>query len=161
MKFLVKITSGFQMLILAGAGLYGKTWTVDNNPGRSPDFTQISDAVASADVMGGDTLYVAGSTTKYLGTIFFAKPLVLIGPGFFLDENTELTGASISAKLPITVWNAGSGGSVLTGFEADHIQISTDHVFPKRPAPASINIWKPEVIFTKNFTIASKYNRMG
>ena len=83
MKFMVKITSVFQMLILAGAGLFGNTWSVDNNPGRSPDFTEIRDAVASADVMGGDTRYVDGSTTKYIGTIFFQKPLVIIGVGFF------------------------------------------------------------------------------
>ena len=128
MKFMAKIIVVFHIMILAGSGLYGKTWTVDNNPGRSPDFTQILEAVASADVMGGDTLYVAGSTTTYLGPINFAKRLVLIGPGFFLDENTQLTGASISAKLPQVVWKEGSGGSVLTGFEASHIQISTDSI---------------------------------
>ena len=128
MKFMAKITFVFQIVILASAGLYGKTWTVDNNSGRSPDFTQITDAVASADVMGGDTLYVAGSTTVYFGNINVTKRLVIIGPGFFLDENTQLSGATISAKLPVIVWQPGSEGSVLTGFETLHHQISTDSI---------------------------------
>ena len=128
MKFMAIITFVFQIVIFAGSDLYGKTWTVDNNSGRTPDFSQITHAIASPEVVSGDTLYVAGSTTVYFGNINVTKRLVIIGPGFFLDENTQLSGATISAKLPVIVWLSGSEGSVLTGFETLHNQISTDSI---------------------------------
>jgi len=80
----------------------GTTLWGDNYAGTSsyPVFKQITDAVASNLVSStnGDTLYVEGSTITYTG-VSITKKLIIIGPGYFLNENPKVSSDILSANL--------------------------------------------------------------
>jgi Leucine-rich repeat (LRR) protein len=81
------ISSGFSNLkILGGA----RTWYVDNRPNTSKDFSSLYQAIYASNA--NDTIYVAGSSTPYQtsGSLLLNSPRVLIGPGYFLEENEDL-----------------------------------------------------------------------
>ncbi len=91
-----------------------KLWRVNNNAAMNPNFTSFAEAQASASA--NDTLYFEGSTTSY-GDITVTKPLVIIGSGYFLNENPQTQNNIISAKTGAISYNQGSSGSVITGIE--------------------------------------------
>jgi hypothetical protein len=110
----VTIQTNFWNLALTGAP---RSWTVDNKPGSVADFKDLYEAVYGTD--DGDTLYVSGSPTPY-GKAFMIvnSPRVIIGPGFFLQENTgnqfNTESAIVSQGMRFT---ASANGSVITGME--------------------------------------------
>ncbi|MDU8885973.1 hypothetical protein RXV94_07360 [Yeosuana sp. MJ-SS3] len=55
------------------------TWTVNNNPNVSADFTDLQAAINDVSVMNGDILYVQHSPTSYGGNIDLSKSLTIIG----------------------------------------------------------------------------------
>ena len=132
MKFMAKIIVVFHIMILVGAGLYGKIWTVDNNAGHVADFTTATDAINSANVSPGDTLMFVGSPTLYDNPAI-TKRLVLIGPGFFLDENPELQANPLPAKLGGGWFKDGSAGSVMMGlYVTTALSITEDSITVSR-----------------------------
>lgn len=66
---------------------------VDNTPGSSAPYSDLTTAHAVA--LDGDTLYIEGSNTSY-GNLTITKRLVILGPGYFLDQNPN-TPVSLSA----------------------------------------------------------------
>ncbi len=67
---------------------YSKIWTVDNNVGATwANFARVDTALKYAN--NYDTVYVMGSTTVY-NDITITKPVVIIGPGYFLDQNAPV-----------------------------------------------------------------------
>lgn len=70
--------------ICALGTVQAKVWRVNNNAGVSANFTTLVNAVASAAVVNGDTVYVEGSATNYDG-INLSKRLVIIGAGYSLS----------------------------------------------------------------------------
>lgn len=109
-----------------------KVWRVNNNAGVNADFTQLSTAISNASVQNGDTIYLEGSTTTYSAATL-NKRLVIIGPGYFLNENAGLQ-ASIneSTIASISLDSLGSGsvflgirtGQIYTNSNPDNITIS-------------------------------------
>jgi hypothetical protein len=97
-----------------------KVWRVNNNPGVQADFTTAQAAHDSASA--GDTLYFEGSPILY-GSIVLIKKLVIIGPGYLLDENKGLQANQYSATIKgLTFWchpennpTTSSAGSVVKG----------------------------------------------
>lgn len=89
---------------------YAGTWTLDNHPGAN--FSTLAEAHSAASA--GDTILIAGSIMPYAG-IFITKQLTIIGPGFFLDENTGLQANQHSAKLSSINFSAGSNNSIIMG----------------------------------------------
>ena len=92
--------------------IQAKVWRVNNNAAMNANF--ISFVAAQSTVSANDTLYFEGSTVSY-GDITVSKPLVIIGPGYFLDENPQTQSTAISTKFGKVVYNSGSTGSVITG----------------------------------------------
>jgi len=90
-------------------------WRVNNNPGVDADFNNLQTAINDAAVQPFDTLYVEGSNTSY-GDIDIDKPLVLIGTGYFLNENDTTQANKNPSKISTVDFNSGSAGSVLKGF---------------------------------------------
>jgi len=90
-------------------------WRVNNNPGVDADFNNLQTAINDAAVQAFDTLYVEGSSTSY-GDIDIDKPLVLIGTGYFLNENDTTQANKFPSKITTVDFNNGSAGSVLKGF---------------------------------------------
>lgn len=108
-----------------------KIWRVNNNSNYNgtslwgdnfggtatyPVFKQLSDANASNLVSAtkGDTIYVEGSTIDYSGVVI-TKKLVIIGPGYFLNENPQTSNDILEARLDNISFNAGAEGSKLIG----------------------------------------------
>jgi len=93
---------------------HAKLWRVNINAAINANFTSF--VAAQSTVSANDTLYFEGSTISY-GDITVTKPLVIIGPGYFLNENPQTQSTAISAKLGKVIFNTGSIGSVITGME--------------------------------------------
>lgn len=85
-----------------------------NNTGIAVDFTTLQDAHdAAAD---GDTIHVEPSGSTY-GACTFTKPLVVIGPGYFLNFNAGLQATSATAITGGLLFEAGSEGCVVSGLD--------------------------------------------
>ena len=119
----------------------GSTLWGDNFGGTAayPVFTQVNQAVAFGIVNNGDTLHVEGSTATYnFGTI--TKRLVIIGTGYFLTNNPATSNTTLSSKIEYIVFNNGSQGSQLIGFDvvyngnnADgYVYVSVNNITVKR-----------------------------
>lgn len=87
-------------------------WRVNNRPYVDADFTTLQAAIDGASA--GDTLYLGGSTTTY-GDGIFDKQLVVIGPGYWLDENDTTQAYNENAEVRRLTFNAGSEGSLIEG----------------------------------------------
>lgn len=89
--------------------------TVDNNPGHVAMFKSIHDAYEAAQP--GDTLLLAGSSIHY-GGLAVKKRLNIVGPGYFLNENSipglSKSHAMVNLGLGITP-DTSSGGSTFRG----------------------------------------------
>jgi hypothetical protein len=72
------------------------SWRVNNNTAIDADFSNLITAIDSVNV--GDTLYIEGTQFSY-GDIVLDKKLVLIGPGYFLDQNDSTQVNFNPAKL--------------------------------------------------------------
>jgi hypothetical protein len=93
------------------------SWRVNNNPAINADFATFTDAVAGVSV--GDTLYIEGSLTSY-GTQTFGKQLILIGPGYFLDQNDSTQAVNLNAVFDNLTIDSGAGGSMVYGLFIDN-----------------------------------------
>ncbi|MEZ5196176.1 MAG: hypothetical protein R2764_07195 [Bacteroidales bacterium] len=106
--------------LLITVHLNATVYRVNNNPGIDADYESFSAAIA--DVNPGDTLYLEGSPLSY-GNIVFTKPLVVFGPGYFLEENPETQVNKISAKVGSVTFNSGGVGSKIMGLEVQNTTI--------------------------------------
>lgn len=87
------------------------------NYGGSPSFPvfkQVNEAVNWSAVQANDSLYVEGSAIIYDDAVV-TKKLVIIGPGFFLSENPEVSNTTYDAKIGRITFNPGSEDSQVIG----------------------------------------------
>ncbi len=108
-----------------------KVWTVAQHPGAN--FATISGAIAAATA--GDTILVAGAGGAYEGgsPITLTKRVVIIGPGYFLDENTGLQALPSSAIVNGMTFSSGSSGTVVMGLHfTAPVQINTNSITLRR-----------------------------
>ncbi|MCF8374315.1 MAG: hypothetical protein K9H64_22020 [Bacteroidales bacterium] len=104
----------FTMLLLAIISITANAtvWRVNNNPNIDADFTTLQDAIDGASAE--DTLYIEGSLNSYgIGT--FSKKLIVIGPGYWLNENDSTQAYKENAVVEQLVYNNGSQGSMVSG----------------------------------------------
>lgn len=62
-----------------------RSWRISSKPEAKANFGSINDAMASADVLDGDTLYLDPGT-MLTGTQTVTKQITIIGPGYFLKD---------------------------------------------------------------------------
>lgn len=110
------------VLFAATSSAQSRVWRVDLD-GYDADFTgadALQEAIDNVDVFDNDTIHVEGSAGTYNG-VTMTRPLVLIGPGYFLNENTNpvLQANVNSAKVHSIVFAAGSNGSIITGLSIE------------------------------------------
>jgi hypothetical protein len=107
-----------------------KIWRVNNNllyvasatPGQpcSHCFTNLQEAINSTQVSFRDTLHVEASPTPYKGIVINNnKRLVLLGPGYFLNENPGLQQNQVSATIEYIDLEPGSAGTILKGLRIE------------------------------------------
>lgn len=100
------------ILVLCIHSASAKIWRVNNNNGIQADFTTLQAAHNGA--AAGDTLHIEGSAGSY-GPLTCSKKLVIIGPGYFLDENPNTQAIALSAIVETIVLNVGSDGTQIMG----------------------------------------------
>ena len=99
------------MLPISG---FSSIWRINNDNG-SPDFTTLQAAVDSEQVVDGDTLYIEGSAIAYEGAEV-DKRLVIMGPGYHLEENANTPANSAVPIISTDITLAeGSAGTLITG----------------------------------------------
>lgn len=139
----------FAFALFTGDILMADTWRVNNNPlytdGCDHCFSQLQDAVNSTMVSPGDTIHIEASTLEYEG-VDIDKKLVIIGPGYFLDENNGLQQNQLHATVAGDInLNAGSEGTVLIGLRIKKayasINIYTDNITVKRCYSGSAGLY--------------------
>ncbi len=106
----MKILKFLVMVLVVSASVLAKTWTVSNRPGSN--FATLSSAVASGSVLAGDTILVTGAATSYAG-FTISKKLTIIGPGYFLGENTGLQADTNAAKINSSVTINSQGTTIM------------------------------------------------
>lgn len=107
------------LLMCLGQNVRANIWRVNNNAIYTQNcthcFSSIQSAVNSVSVLPGDTLHVEASNVNYAG-VTFTKKLVIIGPGYFLNENGVLQQNQLGATVYGNVtFNAGSEGTTMLG----------------------------------------------
>lgn len=88
-------------------------WRVNNTPGIDADFISFKEAHDAANP--GDTLMFEGSNALYGDQDTLFKKLVIIGPGYFLDENVLENDNILPAQLGILYVDSAGRGSVIIG----------------------------------------------
>jgi hypothetical protein len=86
-------------------------------------------------VLAGDTVHLEGSAVNYVGGNL-TKKIIIIGPGFFLNENLNTSTNILSAILANISFDPGSAGSQLIGvhigFTTGGIDVSVSDILIKR-----------------------------
>lgn len=108
-----------------------------------PVFAELSDAEASNLVSDGDTIHLEacppGSGGAYALT-HITKRLIIIGAGYFLDENPNTSNNSLASRINYITFQAGSAGSQLIGiwvyssdgYSGGFITINENNILVKR-----------------------------
>lgn len=147
----MKKTTFFLSLLFVGVfatTASAKIWRVNNAlmvPSQV-DFNELTDAVSSAMVVAGDTIYVEGSAQEYEGGVMIHKQVTIIGPGYLLDQgNVQPTSCN---QLPAVI---GSGG-ITFGVGSDGTYISGMTIY-LNPNSVSVIFQKTSnITFTRNNT---------
>ena len=93
-------------------------------------YNTFSDAYTACN-SPGDTIYVSGAIDEY-GSVSISKPIVIIGPGYFLLENEKTQVVKLTAKFSQITLATGSNGSIIKGVSLydygsyDRIYINND-----------------------------------
>lgn len=118
-----------------GSNLFGENY---GGTAAFPVFKQINQAVAWTSVHDDDTLHVEGSLDVYLqGDI--SKRLVIIGAGYFLEQNPNTSNDLLDSKVVRINFDAGSAGSILQGLnvgfgnsQSGYIEVNVNNITIKR-----------------------------
>ena len=115
----------FTLLLLSAISFQSqaKIWRINNIAGVNANFTTVYDAVNSASVQHGDTLYLEPSPADYnTGSTDLTKRLTFMGPGYLLDPlngttpgNTGLQVSTNESRMQFYRLTAASTGSKFIG----------------------------------------------
>ena len=124
---------------------YAKIWRVNNNSSVTANFTTLQAAHNSGSVVSGDTLHLEPSPNSY-GSATITKKLIILGNGYFLDENLNLQAVPISSKVDGINFNNGAQGSVLMGldFRSSSVNIYCSNIVIRRCKFSSPNGATPD-----------------
>jgi hypothetical protein len=94
-----KLFMAVTLIAVAATTVQARSWRINNDVTKAPDFTSINAAMSSEDVVAGDTLYMdPGCGLTSAQTI--SKQVVVIGCGYFRAEAPHAM-ASIVAVITI------------------------------------------------------------
>ncbi|MDA3853092.1 MAG: hypothetical protein PF444_02480 [Bacteroidales bacterium] len=109
-------------------------WRVCNTPGIDADFTSFK--LAHDGASAGDTLMFEGSNLLYGDRDTLDKQLVIVGPGYFLDENDMSNDYILPAKLNTLHIKPEGKGSVIMGMSIvgafDNLTVDGDDIIITR-----------------------------
>lgn len=146
-------------------------WRVSNISGADTYFTSIQHAMDSMAfgvhaVQPYDTLYIEPSATIYPGATL-TRPVVIIGNGYFLDENFETQANPTNSRISGISFNAGSSGSAIMGcvigntvsVNVSNIRIERNYIATSSTSHA-INIGSDisDILIVRNYIFNSRYS---
>ena len=146
-----KITILAAAILLMATVTNAKVWRVNNRPNVDADFTTLQAAIDSASA--GDTLYIGASTTSY-GNGIFDKKLIVIGAGYWLEENDTTQVYMEYSRVGRLTINVGSQGSTIEGL----------HIYDSKTNENAyaIMIYTDSILIRRNFIKANQnYNYNG
>jgi len=120
------------LLSIQAAHVQAKSWRVNNDETKKAHFTDINAAMASEEVVDGDTLYMdPGCLLTSTQTI--SKSVTIIGCGYYTEQVAQAE-ATIRARINIKAARTKIESMVLTngGNNSISIYISADHVTIER-----------------------------
>ncbi len=106
----------FVVLILSFCflGANAAVWRLNNNPAVDADFQTFDQAQEAASA--GDTIYIEGNGEQnHYGSITITKKLILIGPGYFLNENDSTYANGTYARFRSVVVQSTAPGTQIYG----------------------------------------------
>lgn len=99
----------------SATGIYGENM---GGTATFPVYKQLAAANSANIVMAGDTIHLEGSNRIYEAAVI-TKKLIIIGPGYFLTENTNTSSNSLQAEIEYITFDdissSTSSGSQLIG----------------------------------------------
>lgn len=115
MKKSIILSSFVMILTVVSLQLNAAVWRVNAAPGSSPHYTSLQAAHDAPTTMSGDTVYLEGSPFS-TGGLTCTKKLIIIGSGYFLNQNPQTQANIITSNIDYYVYfNAGSAGSKIMG----------------------------------------------
>jgi len=102
------------------------TWTV--GIGDIYDFSSLQEAHDSISPNDVILLQQGGS----YGSATLTKPLIIKGPGYYLQENEIANANQLSASIGSIIFSEGSQGSFITGLDLSNITINVDNIVVDR-----------------------------
>ena len=120
----------FIFILITASTLFANVWRVNNNPGIDADFSTFREAHDA--VADGDTLLFEGSVTPYGSLDTLSKKLVIIGPGYFLNQNdTTNDNPNTATLVQLYIDSLAAGSSIISmkfyGFNAG-VDIDADSI---------------------------------
>ncbi len=144
---------------------------VNNTPAITVPYASFQAAYDVA--VNGDTIYLEGSGYSY-GNLNLYKSLVIIGPGYFLNQNPETQANIASAGVNYINLYAGSSGTKIAGLDINNIAhqaygvVHQDIVIMRNKisgsmscpwGPYSTNTYYSNFVFEQNFVDGSLSGR--
>jgi hypothetical protein len=157
------------LLSLCWLGANATIWRVSNISGADTYFTSINHAMDSIAfgvyaVQPYDTLYIEPSATTYPQSTI-TRPVIVIGNGYFLDENFETQANPTNSSISGINFNAGSSGSAIMGcvivtavsVNESNIRIERNYIVN---IPNSINIGSniSDILIIRNYIYNNYYS---
>jgi hypothetical protein len=144
-----------------------KVWRVNNTPGVDADFTTYKQAHDGASE--GDTLLFEGSPTQYGKTEYgsedtLSKKLVIIGSGYFLDQNDTTNDNVNAAKMGNLYIDSMAAGSSIYSMEFGDITVDADSIMFSRNyvrghVTLADNNSVKNIVITKNYVKSDIWTR--
>ncbi len=139
--------SALLTLIMIGCTLFAHSTVlrVNNTPAITVPYASFQAAYDVA--VNGDTIYLEGSGYSY-GSLTLYKSLVIIGPGYFLNQNPETQANIASAGIYSLNLRTGSSGTKIAGLDISSITNNDQTVLQN-------------IVFMRNRISNSMYNPYG
>lgn len=124
------------------------------------DYVTLQGAIDS--VAANSVIYVHAGT---YGDVVMDKPLIIVGPGYFLAENPETQFNIGEASLSTLTINAGAENSMITGlFVNSAIFVHASNISISRNQIGSIQLLVPTIMnitITQNYIVGNGINKSG
>ena len=126
----VKAASAVALLLICSISTANaKSWRINNDTRKSANFTDINAAMASEEVLAGDTLYLdPGSVYSNNQTI--TKAVVIVGNGYFLQNG--MVSATIIGNVDVKATGTKMMGVSMNGWvciDADNVSLERCKIF--------------------------------
>ena len=138
------------VLALFASAVFSTVWNVNNIPGMAAYFNNLDVACTSSDVADYDTLYVYGSPSLY-SDVTITRPLTIIGPGYFLNQNPGLQNNLTPATVNGILFEVGSSGSLISGMTLTNLNVNASNVVVQRNCIDRLCIYGSNCIVLQNY----------